>query len=158
MRIRGVNITTIIYVIRHGESPKEGNQRTRALTDKGRRDALKVAKSLKGDGMELFVSSPYTRAVETIRCLAEYAEKEVDEIEDLRERVFAPGDTRIFDKELSPSLKESFADPNSSFPGGESNADCQKRAYGSMEDLLRIYQGSKNRYTWRCHDTDDGLL
>jgi phosphohistidine phosphatase SixA len=34
----------IIYMVRHGESPKiEGNERTRGLTDKGRSDALTQA-------------------------------------------------------------------------------------------------------------------
>lgn len=62
-------------MIRHGESPKVGNERTRGLTDKGEQDAIKVAESLKEEGVEVFVSSPYTRAVETIRGLAEYAGK-----------------------------------------------------------------------------------
>lgn len=84
-----------------------------------------------------------TRAVETIQGLAEHAGKEVDEIEDLRERVFVSGDARISDKELLPLLKKSFADPNFCLPGGESNAACQKRAIAVLEDLLKTYQGSK---------------
>lgn len=143
LKIGGANITTIIYFVRHGESPKEGNERTRALTEKGKQDALKVAESLKDEGIEVFASSPYTRAVETIRGLAEHAGKEVDEIEDLRERVFVSGDARISDKELLPLLKKSFADPNFCLPGGESNAACQKRAIAVLEDLLKTYQGSK---------------
>ncbi|MFJ6414699.1 histidine phosphatase family protein [Terribacillus saccharophilus] len=136
-------MTTIIYMIRHGDSPKVGNERTRGLTDKGEQDAIKIAESLKEEGVEVFVSSPYTRAVETIRGLAEYAGKKVDEIEDLRERVFASGDTRISDEELLPLLKKSFADPNFSLPGGESNAACQKRAVAVLDNLVRTYQGSK---------------
>ncbi|PAF21617.1 histidine phosphatase family protein [Terribacillus saccharophilus] len=136
-------MTTSIYMVRHGESPKEGNERTRGLTDKGKQDAIKIAGSLKEEMIEVFVSSPYTRAVETIRGLAEHAGKKVDEIEDLRERVFASGDTRISDKELLPLLKKSFADPNFSFTGGESNVACQKRAIAVLEGLLKIYQGSK---------------
>ncbi len=40
-------MSTIIYMIRHGKSPKEGNERTRGLTDKGEQDAIKIADSLK---------------------------------------------------------------------------------------------------------------
>lgn len=130
-------------MVRHGESPKEGNERTRGLTDKGKRDAIKIAESFKEEGIGVFVSSPYTRAVETIRGLAEYAGKEVEKIEDLRERAFTSGNTRISDKELLPLLKKSFADPNFSLPGAESNAACQKRAVAVLEDLLRTCQGSK---------------
>lgn len=136
-------MTTIIFMVRHGESPKEGNERTRDLTDNGKQDARKIAEFLKKEGIDVFVSSPYKRAVETIRGLAEQAGKEVKIIEDLRERVFASGDTRISDKELLPLLKKSFADPNFFLPGGESNAACQKRAVAELEDLLETYQGSK---------------
>lgn len=136
-------MTTIIYMVRHGESPKEGNERTRDLTDKGKQDAKKIAGSLKEEGIDVFVSSPYKRAVETIRGLAEQAGKEVAIIEDLRERVFVSGDTRISDKELLPLLRKSFADPNFSLPGGESNTACQKRAVAVLEDLVITYQGSK---------------
>ncbi|MFP7254413.1 histidine phosphatase family protein [Terribacillus goriensis] len=136
-------MTTIIYLVRHGESPKQGNERTRGLTEKGKQDALKIAESLKDEGIEVFASSPYTRAVETICGLAGHAGKEVEKIEDLRERVFTSGDTRISDEELLPLLKKSFADPNFSLPGGESNADCQRRAVAALEDILHVYKGNK---------------
>lgn len=32
-------MNTFIYMIRHGDSPKEGNERTRGLTEKGETDA-----------------------------------------------------------------------------------------------------------------------
>ncbi len=28
-------MSTFVYMVRHGESPKEGNERTRGLTEKG---------------------------------------------------------------------------------------------------------------------------
>nr|WP_318540488.1 histidine phosphatase family protein [Terribacillus saccharophilus] len=136
-------MSTIIYMIRHGKSPKEGNERTRGLTDKGEQDAIKIADSLKEEGIEVFVSSPYKRAVDTIRGLAEHAGNKVEKIEDLRERVFTSGDTRISDEKLLPLLKKSFVDPNFALPGGESNAACQKRAVAVLEDLLHVYKGKK---------------
>ncbi len=58
---------TFIYMVRHGESPQtEGNERTRGLTDKGRSDAYRITELLKAEGIEVFVSSPYKRAILTI--------------------------------------------------------------------------------------------
>ncbi|SEM95867.1 2,3-bisphosphoglycerate-dependent phosphoglycerate mutase [Terribacillus saccharophilus] len=136
-------MSTIIYMIRHGKSPKEGNERTRGLTDKGEQDAIKIADFLKEEGIEVFVSSPYKRAVDTIRGLAEHAGNKVEKIEDLRERVFTSGDTRISDEKLLPLLKKSFVDPNFALPGGESNAACKNRAVAVLEDLLHVYKGKK---------------
>lgn len=38
-------------MVRHGESPKEGSERTRGLTDKGKQDAIKIAESFKEEGI-----------------------------------------------------------------------------------------------------------
>ena len=137
------NITTVIYMVRHGESPKEGNERTRGLTGKGKLDACRITESLKGEEIEVFVTSPYKRAVETIRDLAEHMGRKVVEMEDLRERVFASGEKRISDEELIPLLEKSFADPSFSLTGAESNAACQNRAIAVLKDILSIHKGKK---------------
>ncbi len=33
---------TYVYMVRHGDSPKVGNERTRGLTNKGKMDAQRV--------------------------------------------------------------------------------------------------------------------
>lgn len=35
-------MSTYVYMVRHGGSPKEGNERTRDLTEKGYLDAQRV--------------------------------------------------------------------------------------------------------------------
>jgi 2,3-bisphosphoglycerate-dependent phosphoglycerate mutase len=53
---------TYIYMVRHGDSPKIGaNERTRGLSEKGKRDAKRITELLKEDGIEVFASSPYDR-------------------------------------------------------------------------------------------------
>ncbi len=71
-------MSTYIYMVRHGESPKlEGNERTRGLTEKGSLDAHRVTDILKTEGIDTFISSPYKRAVLTIEKAADFYEKEI---------------------------------------------------------------------------------
>lgn len=137
---------TSIYMVRHGESPaneENENERTRGLTEKGKRDALKITNLLKQEDIEVFVSSPYQRAILTIEDLAGARGQEVLLFEDLKERIFLNEDKRLPDEELIPLLEQSFVDPDFSLPGGESNAECQSRAIAVIRDLLKNYNGRK---------------
>ncbi|WP_232696826.1 histidine phosphatase family protein [Brevibacillus daliensis] len=135
---------TFIYMVRHGESPKtEGNERTRGLTDKGISDAYQITELLKGEGIEVFVSSPYQRAILTIQELARRSGQEVLVFEDLKERIFLNEDNRMPDKELYPLLEKSFSNPNFALTGGETNINCQNRAITVLKELLKIYRGRK---------------
>lgn len=138
-------MNTFIYMVRHGESPKGGgeNERTRGLTEKGKLDVHRITQLLKEEGIEVFVSSPYKRAILSVQDLAACSGKEVIVFEDLKERIFLNEDDRIPDKELYPLLKKSFSDSTFALTGAESNADCQKRAVTVLNELLTTYQGGK---------------
>ncbi|WP_314590768.1 histidine phosphatase family protein [Paenibacillus terrigena] len=135
---------TFIYMVRHGESPKiEGNERTRGLTDKGKLDAHIMTESLRDEGIDHFVSSPYRRATLTIEELAQSSGKEVIVLEELREMVFVSDDKIMPDKELYPLVQKLFSDPEYSAPGGESIITCQKRVIPALKQILKEYQGQK---------------
>jgi 2,3-bisphosphoglycerate-dependent phosphoglycerate mutase len=135
---------TFIYLVRHGDSPKkEKNERARGLSEKGKRDAKQITELLKEEEIEIFASSPYSRAILTIQKLAELCGKEVLPFEDLKERVFSGGDMRLSDEELFPLLEKSFADPDYVLPGAESNKDCQERAIRVLKEILANCQGRK---------------
>ncbi|MBM7619686.1 2,3-bisphosphoglycerate-dependent phosphoglycerate mutase [Bacillus tianshenii] len=134
---------TFIYMVRHGDSPKHGNERTRGLSDKGKLDAKGVARLLQEEGIDAVISSPYDRSVLTVQALAEQIGQEVLVFEDLKERIFTVEEKRISDYELSPLLIKSFSDPNFALTGGESNADCQKRAIKVFQEILHTYRGQK---------------
>lgn len=135
---------TYIYMVRHGESPyTKGTERTRGLTDKGKLDARIVNDILQDEEIDVFVSSPYNRAILTIQDSAERSGKEVLVFEDLKERIFSDENYRIADNELYPLLTKSFSDPDFALMGAESNADCQNRAITVLKELLTTYQGSK---------------
>jgi len=133
-------MSTTVYMVRHGDSPKEGNERTRGLTEKGYEDAQRLAELLRDKEIDVVVSSPYLRSILTVEQVALHTGKEVMVIEDLRERVFSSSDNRLDDKELGPLLEKSFEDFTFSLEGGESNAACQKRAVQVLKELLHTYQ------------------
>ncbi|UPK46365.1 histidine phosphatase family protein [Paenibacillus pabuli] len=133
---------TIIYMVRHGESPyNEGNERTRGLTPKGKTDIEKVTKLLIGEEVDMIISSPYTRAMLSVEGLAEHLKLDLKVYEDLRERHFAS--YNIENAELMSSIRESFNDYDYTLPGGESNADCQKRAISVLKPILKEHRGKK---------------
>lgn len=134
---------TFIYMVRHGDSPKHGNERTRGLSDKGKLDAQGVAHFLQEEGIDAVISSPYDRSILTVQELAEQIGQEVLVFEGLKERVFTAEEKRISDKELFPLLKKSFSDPNFALTGGESNVDCQQRAIKVFQELLHTHCGKK---------------
>lgn len=135
---------TLIYMVRHGESPKlEGNERTRGLTDKGKKAAKRLSERLRDEEIDVFFSSPYLRAVMTLEELAANADKEIQTRENLKELVFSNEDGIMPDHELYPLVSRMFTDRNLRSPGGESAAECQSRAVAVLEELLMQYGGKK---------------
>ena len=83
-------MNTTIYMIRHAESPyDDGTERTRGLTTKGIRDVEKVTDILLEEGINVIVSSPYQRAILSVKVLAQALDLEIEIKEDLRERFFS---------------------------------------------------------------------
>lgn len=144
---------TIIYLVRHAESPyDEGNERTRGLTAKGKVDAEKVTKLLIGEGIDIIISSPYSRAVLSVEGMAQPLNLEIETFEDLRERHFASD--YIID--LMSNIRNNFYNPEYALPGGESNADCQNTNCSAQNHINRT-QREENCYwnTRSCNDFDD---
>jgi 2,3-bisphosphoglycerate-dependent phosphoglycerate mutase len=133
-------MSTTVYMVRHGDSPKEGNERMRGLTEKGYQDAQRVAELLIEEEIDLVVSSPYLRSILTVEQVALHKGKEVMVMENLRERVFSSSYNRLEDKDLGPLLQKSFEDFSFSLEGAESNAACQRRAVQVLKELLHTYQ------------------
>ena len=130
-------------MVRHGESPKEGNDRTRGLTEKGYLDAQRVTDILKDEKIDAVVSSPYIRSILTVEKIAQQIGQEVLVFEDLKERIFSSENKRLTDKELVQILEKSFFNSNFSLEGGESNADCQKRSIKVLKELLDTLRNKK---------------
>lgn len=135
---------TCIYMVRHGESPlTEATERMRGLTSKGIADARRVTELLEAEEIDVFVSSPYQRAILTIQDLAKRSGQDIVQMEDLRERSFDGKDIRMPDEVLMPLLRQSYAHPDFALEGGESNRACQNRAIAVILNLLTAHQGQR---------------
>lgn len=134
----GNQTKTIIYFVRHAESPyMEGMERTRGLSEQGRIDAARVKMMLRGETIDHFVSSPYERAIQTIRPLAEEQDKDIVIMEGLRERVIGTLHEMSF-KEAKQSVYQDF---QLKFPGGESSAEAQARGVKELMHIIEELNG-----------------
>jgi 2,3-bisphosphoglycerate-dependent phosphoglycerate mutase len=130
-------------MVRHGDSPKDGNERLRGLTKKGYLDAEHVTNVLKKEKIDVVVSSPYLRSILTVKQLAEQIGQDVIVLENLKERAFSSGKNRIPDKDLLPLMEKSFLDSDFSLEEAESNVDCQRRAIRVLEEIIDTYKDGK---------------
>ncbi|RDU36836.1 histidine phosphatase family protein [Neobacillus piezotolerans] len=119
-----------IYLIRHCQA--EGQEREARLTKAGESQARELAAFLKNKQIDRIVSSPFERAVSTIRPFAEEAGMDIETDERLTERVLsgAPKPNWL------EMLEKSFSDPGLAFEGGESAAEAGKRGIDAINKVL----------------------
>ncbi|WP_053365067.1 histidine phosphatase family protein [Bacillus sp. FJAT-27245] len=120
-----------IYLIRHCQA--EGQEREARLTETGENQARELAAFLKNNQIGHIVSSPFERAVATIRPFAKEAGMDIETDERLSERVLS-GEPH---QDWLNMLKKSFNNPALAFEGGESGADAGKRGIAAINDVLR---------------------
>lgn len=129
---------TVIYFVRHAESPYiEGMERTRGLSDKGKLDALKIKSILKDEKIDIFISSPYERAIQTIKHAA--GTKKIVTFEDLKEREIG----QIKEMNFKEAKLKVYNDIYYSFPEGESTSSAQERAIKTIVKILNEYREKK---------------
>ncbi|MFC3802301.1 histidine phosphatase family protein [Cohnella sp. GCM10012308] len=127
---------TSLYFVRHADSPYiPGEERARGLSERGHSDALRVSLTLGEIRFDAFLSSPYERAIQTIRPLA--GGQPILEFEDLREREIG----EISGTPFYAAKQQVYQDFGLSFPKGESSQSAQQRAVAVIVDILRARQG-----------------
>lgn len=121
-----------IYFVRHcipDISVRE--DKIRPLTEQGRRDALRLTEFFREIPVDRVVSSPYLRAIDTVKGIAEQRGLPVDTDADLRERAVG-GWVEDFDA----FARSQWADMDFALPGGESLNQVAKRNLAALERLL----------------------
>ncbi|KJB84929.1 hypothetical protein AZ66_27830 [Paenibacillus sp. E194] len=131
-------MTTTLYFVRHCESPYvDGEERSRGITAAGEQDAMKLAKLMQLIPIDVFVSSPYARAIQTIQPLADFLNRPIHIYEDLRERQIGAFEGLSFQE----AKRKVYADFHFSFPDGESSRNAQRRAVAVLQGLISEYAG-----------------
>ncbi|WP_040984953.1 histidine phosphatase family protein [Oceanobacillus jeddahense] len=135
-------MNTVVYMIRHARSPfKFGEERTRRLSEEGEIEAKRACDILMDKKVDMIVSSPYTRAVQTVQPLAEHKGLMIKQYEELKERAIKGLDYKLPEQELLKAIKRSFEDKNYCLPGGESTSQAQHRSVPTIQKILLDYKG-----------------
>ena len=133
---------TTVYMVRHAESPyAPGQERTRGLSEEGRKAAERVADLFADIDVHVIVSSPYARARETVRPLAERKGLDIVLYEELAERLIAGPDRREPWDVVKEAIRRSFDDKDFALEGGESTRQAQRRAIPVIRKLLAEHRG-----------------
>lgn len=131
---------TTVYFVRHADSVFVPNrERERGLTEQGERDAARIIDILGKEPLDHFVSSPYERAIATIRGLAASHKQEIQIVEELREREIGV----ITGVDFKTAKKQVYADFDHAFAGGESSRQAQKRAVAALHMIIGQHRGKQ---------------
>jgi 2,3-bisphosphoglycerate-dependent phosphoglycerate mutase len=127
-----------VVFVRHAHSPYvPDREEMRGLSERGRRDAERLADLLGDEEIDAVLSSPYARARETVEPLAWRLGTEVTVRDEFRERRLAGSHVDDFDAAVS-RLWDDFS---RSHPGGESHAEAQRRGVTATEAVRDEYAG-----------------
>ncbi|WP_229521508.1 histidine phosphatase family protein [Paenibacillus monticola] len=136
------DMNTYIYMVRHAVSPFVlGDERNRGLSEQGIADALRIKELLAKEKITHFVSSPYRRAIDTLKYLAEASQQEIVIYEELRERNIGSTEIEMNMQEILQGIRTSFTDKHFKMLGGESTLEAQERAIPIVNQLLEQHKG-----------------
>ncbi len=128
---------TEIYFVRHAKPDKSvHDDRTRPLTAEGLADSEKVTELLKDRHIDLLMSSPYKRSMDTIGGLAEALGKEIITDYDFRER-----EAGSWHDNFLKFIEAQWADFNYHIMDGECLASVQERNIRALKRVLDEHKG-----------------
>jgi 2,3-bisphosphoglycerate-dependent phosphoglycerate mutase len=123
----------VIYVVRHCKA--SGQEQDAKLTHEGIEQAKELTEFLLEYPVQRIISSPYLRAIETIKPYAEKKDLVVDQDERLGER-FLSSNNDI--PNWLERLEETFHDFSLTLEGGESSAAATKRVDSLIEEVRNM--------------------
>lgn len=92
---------------------------------------------LKGEQIDLVISSPYKRAIQTVQGVAKQFDLPIQIEEDLRERLLSKESVIDFEE----AIIKVWENPTFSFEDGESNYIAQQRGVICIKNILKQYEG-----------------
>lgn len=129
---------TTIYFIRHAQPDFTVQEdAARPLTVKGRADTALVTEYLKDKDILEVLSSPFLRAVDTVKDFAEGIGLSVKTVYDFRERKV----DSLWIEDFTAFTKKQWADFDYKLTDGESLREVQERNIKALEDILLANAG-----------------
>lgn len=124
---------TTVYFVRHAEPNRSNHDdKSRELTEKGIADARLVTRFLADKKVDIVFSSPYKRAVDTVRDFAESRNFEIHIENDFRERKVDSG----WIEDFASFCKFQWSDFDYKLSDGETLREVQTRNVAALERLL----------------------
>jgi 2,3-bisphosphoglycerate-dependent phosphoglycerate mutase len=122
-----------IILVRHAESAPDFSlpEADWPLSACGREQADRLAEELRIERIDRICSSPYLRALDTVRPLSRELGVPIEVYDDLRERKLAPG--RL--PNVLEMIERSWSDFDFALPGCESARQAQARAVAAIDAL-----------------------
>lgn len=127
---------TKLFFVRHAHSTYTSDEVNRPLSEQGSIDAKLVTELLKPKKIDVVVSSPYKRALQTVEEVAEYIDIGLEIIDGFKERTLTATPANNFNL----AITKVWEDFNFSWEGGESNIVAQKRGVEATFNLLDKYK------------------
>ena len=131
---------TEIYFIRHAE-PNYNNQDdlTRELTQKGLVDRELVTNYLSDKNIEIVLSSPYKRALDTVKHFADKYNMIIEQVEDFRERKI----DSCWIEDFETFSKSQWSDFTYKLSDGECLNEVKSRNISALQNILKTHIGKK---------------
>lgn len=128
---------TTVYFVRHAQPNYENHvDSLRELTGKGMADRKLVTEFLADKQVDAVLSSPYKRAVDTVKGFADTYGYEIEQIENFRERKVGDG----WIEDFQGFAKRQWEDFTYKLPNGESLCQVQQRNIGALQEVLQRYK------------------
>ena len=129
---------TKVYFVRHAE-PNYNNHYDflRELTSKGMEDRKLVTKFLEDKHIDVVLSSPYKRAVDTVKNFADGYGIQIDIVNDFRERKVDSG----WIEDFVSFTKKQWSDFTYKLSDGECLQEVQARNIAALQQVLNKYAG-----------------
>ncbi|MBE6900892.1 MAG: histidine phosphatase family protein [Ruminococcaceae bacterium] len=129
---------TTLYFVRHAEPDYSNHDdMTRELSAKGLTDRVLVAEYLADKNIHAVLSSPFKRAVDTVRYFADSTGLDVITVNDFRERRVDSGWISDFDD----FCKRQWSDFDYKLSDGETLREVQQRNIAALNNVLNVYSG-----------------
>lgn len=127
---------TKVYFVRHAQSLfLHVDDRTRPLTEEGKKNCYLVMEALMDKKIDVIYSSPYKRCLDTIGAVAKLFHMPIKEDERLRER------TKGANSSIEGMREKRWADHSFHEEGGESIEMVQSRNVEALKEILTKHEG-----------------
>ncbi|WP_175639160.1 histidine phosphatase family protein [Metabacillus schmidteae] len=128
---------TNLYFVRHAHSTYTPDELGRPLSTKGFSDAKRITNILENEDINIIISSPYRRAVQTVEGIANVIGKEIVIEDGFKERILCVKPVEDFNL----AITKVWEIPTFTWEGGESNVNAQKRGIKATLNALEAFEG-----------------